>query len=90
MLIENKIPSRHAEDVLQEIRTRKAEVRSRIKETAGYIRTTTHDLFTPPPRATSKLGSFMSMVDQGLAIYDGVMMGMRVARNIRRIFGRRR
>ena len=32
----------------------------------------------------------MNMVDQGLAVYDGVMMGMRVARNIRRIFGKRR
>ena len=28
----------------------------------------------------------MNMVDQGLAVYDGVMMGMRVARNIRRNF----
>jgi len=52
----NKIPSHQTEDVLQEIRTRKAEVKSHIKE----------------------------------AVYDGVMMGMRVARNIRRIFGKRR
>ena len=76
----NKIPSHHTEDVLQEIRTRKAEVKSQIKESADYIKTTTHKLFTPPPQATSKLGSFMNMVDQGLAVYDGVMMGMRVAR----------
>ena len=32
----------------------------------------------------------MARLDQGLAVYDGVMMGMRVARNIRRIFGKRR
>lgn len=81
----NKIPSHQTEDVLQEIRTRKAEVKSQIKESADFIKTTTHKLFTPPPQATSKLGSFMNMVDQGLAVYDGVMMGMRVARNIRRI-----
>jgi hypothetical protein len=85
----NKIPSHQTEDVLQEIRTRKAEVKSQIKESADFIKTTTHKLFTPP-QATSKLGSFMNMVDQGLAVYDGVMMGMRVARNIRRIFGKRR
>ena len=84
----NKIPSHQTEDVLQEIRTRKAEVKSQIKESADFIKTTTHKLFTPPPQ--SKLGSFMNMVDQGLAVYDGVMMGMRVARNIRRIFGKRR
>ncbi len=86
----NKIPSHQTEDVLQEIRTRKAEVKSQIKESADFIKITTHKLFTPPPQATSKLGSFMNMVDQGLAVYDGVMMGMRVARNIRRIFGKRR
>lgn len=86
----NKIPFHQTEDVLQEIRTRKAEVKSQIKESADFIKTTTHKLFTPPPQATSKLGSFMNMVDQGLAVYDGVMMGMRVARNIRRIFGKRR
>ena len=73
----NKIPSHQTEDVLQ-------------VESADFIKTTTHKLFTPPPQATSKLGSFMNMVDQGLAVYDGVMMGMRVARNIRRIFGKRR
>ena len=49
----NKIPSHHTEDVLQEIRTRKAEVKSQIKESADYIKTTTNKLFTPPPQATS-------------------------------------
>ncbi len=86
----NDFPYHHAEDALQGIRARKAEVRSRIKESAALIKTTTHELFTPPAQATSKLGSFMNMVYQGLAIYDGVMMGMKVTRNIRRFFGRRR
>ena len=45
----NKIPSHQTEDVLQEIRTRKAEVKSQIKESADFIKTTTHKLFTPPP-----------------------------------------
>ena len=44
----NKIPSHQTEDVLQEIRTRKAEVKSQIKESADFIKTTTHKLFTPP------------------------------------------
>ena len=85
----SKIPSYHTEDVLQEIRTRRAEVKSQIKESADFIKITTHKLFTPP-QSTSKLDSFMNMVDQGLALYDGVMMGMRVARHIRRFFEKRR
>lgn len=78
------------QDTLQQIRARKAEVRSQMKESADAVKATLHGLFAPPPKSSSKLGSFMSMVDQGLAVYDGVMMGMKVARNIRRIFGRRR
>ena len=62
----NKIPSHQTEDVLQEIRTRKAEVKSQIKESADFIKTTTHKLFTPPPQATSKLGSFMENGDNRL------------------------
>lgn len=78
------------QDTLQQIRTRKAEVRSQMKESADAVKATLHGLLAPPKKASSKLGTLMSMVDQGLAVYDGIMMGMKVARNIRRTFGRRR
>ena len=35
----NKIPSHQTEDVLQEIRTRKAEVKSQIKEVRTSLKT---------------------------------------------------
>lgn len=78
------------QDALDSVRTRKAEVKAQIKASSTYIKTATRQLFTPPPKATSKLGTFMNMVDQGMAIYDGVLIGMRVVRNVRRIFGRRK
>ena len=40
----NKIPSHQTEDVLQEIRTRKAEVKSQIKESADFIKTTSQKI----------------------------------------------
>ena len=53
------------------------------------IRATTRKMFTPP-KAGNKLESLMNMMDQGVMVYDGLMMGMRFARNIRRLFSRRR
>ena len=78
------------QDELQAIRIRKAEVRLQIKASADYIKTTAKGLFAPPPKTSSKWGTLMNMVDQGMAIYDGVMLGMRVAQNFRRIFRKRR
>ncbi len=75
---------------MQEIRARKAETKKQMKESADRIRTTTHNLFAPSSRGTSKMASFMRAVNQGLAVYEGVMAGMKVARNIRRIFRKRR
>ena len=78
------------QDALGALRQRKAAVKAQMKESMDYIRNTANSLATPLPRPTSKWGSFMNMIDQGLAVYDGVMMGMRVARNIRRVFGKRK
>lgn len=76
------------QDALAAIRSQKAETKDRIRKSAELIKSTTHQLFTPP-KATNKIESFMNLFDQGVAIYDGVMLGMRVMRNIRRIFGKR-
>ncbi len=82
-------PGIDPKDALAGIRQRKAEVRRQIQESAECIKTTTRKMFAPP-QSTTKFESFMNVVDQGVMMYDGVMMGMRVARNIRRLFGRRR
>ena len=37
-----------------------------------------------------KMESFFNIIDQGMAVYDGVVLGMRVMRNFRRIFSRSR
>lgn len=85
---ETKTPQTPALDALAAIRSQKADVRKRMRKSAAYIKNTTHQLFTPP-KATTKLESFMNLLDQGVAIYDGVMLGMRVMRNIKHIFGRK-
>lgn len=52
------------------------------------MRSMTHDLFTPP-KATNKLEQAFNLFDQGIAIYDGIMLGMRFVRNVRHIFGKK-
>lgn len=86
----NNTPQHAPADALLDIRTRKAEVKKQIKGSVNHIKATTNGLFAPPPQATSKIGTLMNMMDQGIAIYDGIMLGMRVARNLRHIFGRKR
>lgn len=76
-------------NTLAYIRTRKAELRKEIQICNENIRTTTKTMFAPP-KANNKMESFFNILDQGMAVYDGVILGMRVMRNFRRIFGRKR
>ncbi len=89
-MIANKEFPRHSGDTLQEIRDRKAETRKRIKESVNHIKASTHGLFAPPPPAPTRAGAIMDLIDKGVAVYDGFLMGMRIARNVRRIFRKRR
>ena len=85
----NNKPGINPQDALADIRMREAEVKKQMQESAAYIKATTRKMFTPP-KAGNKLESLMNMMDQGVMVYDGLMMGMRFARNIRRLFSRRR
>lgn len=76
-------------DMLAYIRKRKSELRIEIQTCNENIRNTTKTLFAPP-KANNKMESFFNIVDQGMAVYDGVILGMRVMRNFRRIFSRKR
>lgn len=77
-------------DALNDIRERKAQIRNELQQCVATINQTGHKLLTPPQTANTRIGVFMNMVDQGMAVYDGVMLGMRVIRNIRRIFNKKR
>ncbi len=76
-------------DMLAYIHNRKSELRKEIQICNENIRNTTRTLFAPP-KANNKMESFFNIIDQGMAVYDGVVLGMRVMRNFRRIFSRSR
>ncbi len=68
------------------IREEKRIVRQQINESNARIHRTYKNMIAPPQEPQNKMQSFMNVFDQGMMIYDGVMMGMRIARTIKSIF----
>lgn len=69
------------------IREEKRKVRKQIKESSDRMQSTYRNMVAPPKKPATKMETFMNAFDQGMAIYDGVMMGMRIVRTVRSIFG---
>lgn len=69
------------------IREEKRKVRKQIRKSSDRIKKTYRDMIAPPKKPATKMETFMNAFDQGMAIYDGVMMGMRIVRTIRSMFG---
>lgn len=77
-------------DALADIRKRKAEIKCQINESAKLMKEDFNSLFAPAPKPASRFGNILGMVDNGVAIFDGLLLGMKVVRSIRRIFGKRK
>lgn len=66
------------EKVLAEIRTLKTEIKQ-----------DTQSLFAAP-KTTSRFGAMVNSFDKAIAIYDGVVLGMRVVSRFKYLFGKKR
>lgn len=77
-------------DVLTDIRNKKRQTRIQIAQSAEKIKSSYQQIVSPPQKATTKMEAFMNAFDQGVVIYDGVMMGLRIVRTLRGLFGRKR
>ena len=89
MTTANNNTATYAPDALAALRERKREVRAKIEKSKLLMALTTKAMYTPP-KATNRIEALMNMVDQGMAIYDGVMIGMRLMQGFKRVFGHRR
>lgn len=85
----NTMPTSNRSITLEEISKRKAEVKKEIDKQKSIIIECTRDIFTPEP-ADSGIGSIMQSFNKGLAIYDGVMMGIKMMRRVRKFFDRKK
>lgn len=59
-----------------------------IRKSSDKIKKQTHALFSPPI-SHGRMEAVMNNVDRAVAIYDGVMFGVKVMRRLRRTFLRK-
>lgn len=71
---------------LEDIAQRKQETLAKIKKQKELMADITHDIFAPLAPAASGASSLMRSFNTGMAIFDGVMLGVKVMRKIRAIF----
>lgn len=74
---------------LDAIRNRKDEVLTAIRKDKDKIGARWSALFAPP-EANSKGQRIMNIINNGFAIYDGTMMGLKLMKRCRSFFSRSR
>ena len=74
---------------LEEITRQKKAVRLQIREQRARIQQTATELFSPV-KATTKVEMLMNSVNSGIAVFDGVMTGLRIMRRVRGLFRRKK
>lgn len=74
---------------LEEITRQKKAVRLQIREQRDRIQQTATELFSPV-KATTKVEMLMNSVNSGIAVFDGVMTGLRIMRRVRGLFRRKK
>lgn len=74
---------------LEEISQRKQEVLQDIRIQHQVIAETTQAIFSPLlPSSNEEQNSLIKKFNTGMAIFDGVMIGMKVFKSIRKLFRR--
>lgn len=75
---------------LDSIALQKAEILKLIRLQKEIMTDITHEIFAPVAPAANKTGSMMRAFNTGMAVFDGLMLGIKVMKKFRRLFGRRR
>ncbi len=73
---------------LEDISRRKAEVRKQLDEQKQTIGLLCHEALAPLKPAAKKTNVLMRAFNTGMAVFDGVMIGVRFMRRMRQAFRR--
>ncbi len=71
---------------LEDISERKRKVLSDIQAQKKAMTATTQEIFSPLAPAATKADSLMRSFNTGMAVFDGVVLGIKVIRKLRRYF----
>ena len=71
---------------LESIAQRKQEVRKKLHLQKQIMTDTARDLCAPLAPAADKGNAIMRAFNTGMAVFDGVMLGLRMMKRVRRMF----
>lgn len=71
-----------------ELTAQRNESLKNVRESSARIKSMTRSLFDPP-KSDTRLGTIMNNFDKVLALYDGVLLGVKVIGRMRRAFRRK-
>lgn len=71
---------------LKEIAERKKELLNEIHARKRTMTAITREIFAPVSPATNKADAIMRSFNTGMAVFDGVVMGIKIMRKIRAYF----
>ena len=78
-------PNIELEDIIQ----LKAEKKRELDKQMDIIHERAHNIFAPIGPATNKAESLMRTFNTGMAVYDGLMLGMKTIKRIKDLFKRK-
>lgn len=73
---------------LDGILARRDDVLADVRNSGRRMRMLAQSLFEPP-KATGRFGGLMNNFDRVMAVYDGVMLGMKIIGRVRRLVRKR-
>ena len=71
---------------LENIAQRKKKLQGEIQVQKKAMTATVHNIFSPLPPANNKTNAIMRSFNTGMAVFDGVMLGIKLMRKIRKYF----
>lgn len=71
-----------------DILVKRNETLENIRKSSSRIKELTSSMFSPPKRS-GRFGSVINNVDRILAVYDGVMFGVKIIGRVRKLIRRR-
>ena len=71
---------------LEEIAERKKQLQHEIQVQKKTIITTTREIFAPVAPTANKADAIMRSFNTGMAVFDGVVMGIKIMRKVRAYF----
>ena len=73
---------------LNDILVKRDEALADVRKSGKRIKTLTGNLFEPP-KAPGRFGGLINNFDRVVAVYDGVMLGMKIIGRVRKLVRRR-